>query len=179
MTSKHTHTRLLLQIFHLLAPLTVMFLAPTAPDTAALPTPLPSFMLFVFQFSGLNSACNSRAVPRLCLASCCTLHLPLPYACQALVAHVSSSWSAARRVRSTQASLPVVWVGMAAGAATHSPVSPSQSKYKMSTHTHRYCTSVAPGNVRSCEHEAVSGRYGSKMATYVSKCGVVPVATFT
>jgi hypothetical protein len=44
----------------LFAPLSVMFLAPTAPDAAALPMPLPSFMLFVFQFSGWKPACNNR-----------------------------------------------------------------------------------------------------------------------
>ena len=45
----------------LFAPLSVMFLAPTAPDAAALPMPLPNFMLFVFQFSGWKPACNTRA----------------------------------------------------------------------------------------------------------------------
>ena len=83
----------------LLAPLSVMFLAPTAPDAAALPMPLPNFMLFVFQFSGWKPACNNRAelagADRV--ASECMLRVP--HACHSLAAscryntqHVVLAW---------------------------------------------------------------------------------------
>lgn len=89
----HTTHPALQRQAHLLAPLTVMFLAPTAPETAAFPTPLPSFMLFVFQFSGLNSAPAARRSSEhpawlLALHHALTLpeHHPLPVAwCELLL----------------------------------------------------------------------------------------------